>query len=58
VAEAIGRDAAALLFAPRVMPMDAYPVADLPGEAAIVLVASTTGQARGRAEQPRGTAPW
>ncbi|GBF88274.1 hypothetical protein Rsub_00986 [Raphidocelis subcapitata] len=44
VAEAIGRDAAALLFAPRVMPMDAYPVADLPGEGAVVFVAATTGQ--------------
>lgn len=44
VAEGLGRQARALLLRPRVMAMDTYPVAQLPEEAAVVFVTSTTGQ--------------
>lgn len=46
VAERIAREAARRHYRPRVMPADAYlsAVASLPGEAAVVFVASTTGQ--------------
>jgi sulfite reductase alpha subunit-like flavoprotein len=44
VAEGIAREARLMLFEPRVLAMDAYPAAGLPGEAAVVFVASTTGQ--------------
>ncbi|KIY95289.1 hypothetical protein MNEG_12672 [Monoraphidium neglectum] len=46
VAEGIAREARLLLFEPRVLAMDAFPVAALPAEPAVVFVASTTGQAR------------
>lgn len=46
VAERIGREAARRHFSPRVLPCDAYVphVAGLPTQAAVVFVASTTGQ--------------
>ena len=46
VAERIGREAQRRHYAPRVLPADAYlpAVAALPNEAAVVWVASTTGQ--------------
>lgn len=46
VAERIGREAQRRHWAPRVLPADAYLplVAGLPGEPALVWVASTTGQ--------------
>lgn len=46
VAEAIAREARLLLFEPRVLAMDAYPVPSLPTEQTAVFVASTTGQVR------------
>lgn len=46
VAERIAREAEALLWAPRVAAMDAYPITGLPQEQAIVMVTSTTGQVR------------
>ena len=48
VAERIAREARQLLFAPRLMPMDAYEVSELPREgaaaAAVLFVVSTAGQ--------------
>ena len=46
MAERVAREAARRHFAPRVLPADAYlpTVARLPGEPALVWVASTTGQ--------------
>ncbi len=46
VAERIGREAQRRHYAPRVLPADAYVshAASLPGEPAVVWVASTTGQ--------------
>jgi len=54
VAEGIAREARLMLFEPRVLAMDAYPVTGLPAEAAVVFVASTTGQVRfyGRCRLP------
>jgi sulfite reductase alpha subunit-like flavoprotein len=44
VAERVAREARLLLFAPSVMPMDAYPLQHLPDEKFVVLVTATTGQ--------------
>ena len=49
MAEGIAREARLRLFEPRVLAMDAYPVATLPSEQAAVFVASTTGQVQGHA---------
>lgn len=57
VAEGIAREGRLLLFEPRVLPMDAYPVQSLPGEAAVVLVTSTTGQVGARRMQRCMQAP-
>ena len=46
MAERVAREAKRRRFAPRVMAMDAYSVIALPSERFVVLVASTTGQAR------------
>lgn len=47
VAERIEREAKARHYAPCTLAMDAYDVKHLPHEHAVVLVASTTGQAGG-----------
>ncbi|WIA13190.1 hypothetical protein OEZ85_006782 [Tetradesmus obliquus] len=44
VAERVAREARLLLFAPSIMPMDAYPLQHLPDEKLVVLVTATTGQ--------------
>jgi sulfite reductase alpha subunit-like flavoprotein len=44
VAERVAREARLLLFAPSVMPMDAYPLQHLPDEKFVILVTATTGQ--------------
>lgn len=51
MAERVAREARLLLFSPAVMPMDAYPIQQLPAERLVVLVASTTGQVRARGAQ-------
>ena len=56
VAERVGREAKALLFSPRVMPMDAFEIAQLPQQPCVVFVISTTGQVRtGHCRSPN---PW
>eukprot|EP00878_Enallax_costatus_P037405 GHUV01042247.1.p3 GENE.GHUV01042247.1~~GHUV01042247.1.p3 ORF type:complete len:124 (+),score=30.24 GHUV01042247.1:1675-2046(+) len=44
VAERVAREARLLLYAPSIMPMDAYPMQLLPEERFAVFVTSTTGQ--------------
>uniref|UniRef100_A0A383VDI1 NADPH-dependent diflavin oxidoreductase 1 n=1 Tax=Tetradesmus obliquus TaxID=3088 RepID=A0A383VDI1_TETOB len=44
VAERVAREARLLLFAPSIMPMDAYPLQHLPDEKLVALVTATTGQ--------------
>jgi hypothetical protein len=40
----MAREASILLFSPRIMAMDAYPVTQLPHETIVVFVAATAGQ--------------
>lgn len=44
VAERVAREARVLLFAPSIMPMDAYPMQHLPEERFVLLITATTGQ--------------
>lgn len=44
VAERVGREARLLHYAPRVLAMDGYPVAQLPQEQTVVFVVATAGQ--------------
>lgn len=44
VAERVAREAVLRLYAPVVLPMDSYPLQQLPGERCVVCIAATTGQ--------------
>lgn len=44
VAERVAREASLMLYAPSIMPMDGYPLQQLPEERYVVFVTSTTGQ--------------
>jgi sulfite reductase alpha subunit-like flavoprotein len=46
VAERIAREAQLLLYSPAVLPMDSYPMQQLPEERFVIFVTATTGQAR------------
>lgn len=45
VAERVAREAQLLLYSPAVMPLDSYPIQQLPEERFVVFVTATTGQA-------------
>jgi sulfite reductase alpha subunit-like flavoprotein len=46
VAERVAREAQLLLYTPSIMPMDSYPIQQLPEERFVIFVTATTGQAR------------
>lgn len=41
----MAREAELLLYSPAVMPMDSYPIQELPEERFVIFVTATTGQA-------------
>lgn len=45
VAERVAREAQLLLYSPAVMPLDSYPIQQLPEERFVVFITATTGQA-------------
>lgn len=58
VAERMAREARLLLFTPSIMPMDAYPIQQLPEEQYVVFVTSTTGQVSCRSRATEASTPY